>query len=45
MTWEIFKEDFLDRFFPIEMREEKLTEFIILCQEGQSIHKYYLEFI
>ena len=42
---EIFKEDFLDQFFPREMREEKVTEFINLRQGGKSVHEYSLEFV
>ena len=34
VTWEIFKKDFLDRFFPREMREAKVVEFIHLHQGG-----------
>ena len=30
VTWEIFKKDFIDRFFLIEKREDKLDEFINL---------------
>ena len=45
VTWEIFKAAFLDRFFPREMREEKVTEFINLHQGGRSIHEYPLEFV
>ena len=45
VTWEIFKEDFLDRFFPTDMREEKLVEFINLCQGGRTVHEYSLKFI
>ena len=45
MTWEIFKEAFLDRFFPREMIEEKVTEFINLRQGGKSGHEYSLEFV
>ena len=44
-TWEIFKKAFIDRFFPKEMREEKVVELINLCQEGKSVHEYSLEFI
>lgn len=32
LTWEIFKNAFLDRFFHREMREEKVVEFINLRQ-------------
>ena len=45
MTWEIFKVGFLDRFFPRNMKEEKVVEFINLRQGGRSIHEYPLEFI
>ena len=30
MAWEVFKKDFLDRFFPREKREGKVVEFINL---------------
>ena len=39
-TWEIFKKAFLDRFYPREMREDKVVEFINLCQGGRSLHEY-----
>ena len=45
MTWEIIKEDFVDQFFPREMREEKVTDFINILQGGKSVHDYLLEFI
>ncbi|MEM5245128.1 hypothetical protein VTU32_12470, partial [Thermoanaerobacter sp. CM-CNRG TB177] len=45
VTWEIFKAAFLDRFFPRDMREEKVTEFINLCQGGRGVHEYTLEFV
>ena len=44
ITWEIFKAAFLDRFFPREMREEKVTEFLNLRYGGESFHVYSLEF-
>ena len=44
VTWEIFKATFLDRFFPREMREEKVVEFINLLQGGISVHEYTLKF-
>ena len=44
VTWEIFKKDFLDRFFPREMRETKVVEFINLHQGGMSVHEYSLKF-
>ena len=39
VTWEIFNEAFLDRFFPREMSEEKVTEFINILQGGKIIHE------
>ena len=44
VSWEIFKVAFLNRFFPREMREEKVTEFINLRQVGRSVNEYSLEF-
>ena len=44
MTWEIFKEAFIDRFFHIDMRKEKVT-IINPCQGVKSVHEYFLEFI
>ena len=45
LTREIFNTAFLDRFFPRDMREVKLVEFINLCQGGRSVHEYSLKFI
>ena len=45
VTWEIFKVAFLDRFFPRDMRDEKVMEFLNLCQGGKSFHEYILKFI
>ena len=45
MTWEVFKATFIDRFFPREMMEENVTEFISLRQEEKSVHEYSLEFV
>ena len=36
---------FLGLFFPREMREEKVAEFINFYQEGKSVHENYLEII
>ena len=44
LTWEIFKKAFLDRFFPREIREAKLLEFINLRLGGMSVHQYSLKF-
>ena len=37
MTLEIFKKAFLDRFFPRDMGETKMEEFINLFQGGTSV--------
>ena len=44
MTWEVFKKDFLDRFFPREKKESKAVEFIKLHQGGMSVLEYSLKF-
>ena len=45
VTWEIFKEAFIDPLFPREMREENVVEFINLFQGGRTVHEYSLKFI
>ena len=37
LGWEKCKTDFLDRFFPLEMREIKVLEFINLHQGNMSV--------
>ena len=44
ITWEIFKTTFIDRIFPIDMREAKVEEFINLLQESMSVLEYSLKF-
>ena len=44
LTWEIFKKGFLDRFFPRETKEDKVVEFINLCQGVMSVHEYSFKF-
>ena len=39
-----FKMTFLDRFFPLELREKKMKEFINLNHEGMILKKYSLKF-
>ena len=36
VDWEEFKETFLDRFFPVELWEKKMVEFMNLRQGGMS---------
>ncbi|WMV41875.1 hypothetical protein MTR67_035260 [Solanum verrucosum] len=45
LEWEKFKSTFLDRFFPLEMRETKVLEFINLRQGNMSVKEYALRFI
>ena len=44
MTWEIFNKDFMNWFFPGEMREAKVVEFVNLFQGGTIVDEYYLRF-
>ncbi|KAK4733570.1 hypothetical protein R3W88_007831 [Solanum pinnatisectum] len=44
MSWACFKEAFLGRFFPRELREAKVREFLTLKQYYLSIHEYSLKF-
>ena len=44
VDWEEFKEAFLDRLFPLELREKKIVEFISLRQGGMSVQDYFLKF-
>ncbi|WMV09048.1 hypothetical protein MTR67_002433 [Solanum verrucosum] len=42
--WEKFKDAFLERLFPLEMREAKVLEFINLVQRNMSVKEYALNF-
>ena len=44
VTLDIFKNLFLDRFFPREMRDAKVVEFINLRKGGMSVIEYSLKF-
>ena len=44
VTWEVFKKAFLDRFFPRDMRENKLVEFINLRHAGMGFHENSFKF-
>ena len=44
ITWECFSETFLDRFFPIKLREEKAQEFMNLRQGRITVQVYGLKF-
>ncbi|WMV18972.1 hypothetical protein MTR67_012357, partial [Solanum verrucosum] len=40
MEWERFKNGFLDRFCPLEMREAKILDFINLCKGRMGVEEY-----
>ena len=43
-TWDEFKTAFLDHFFPLELREAKMREFMNLRQGNMSVREYALKF-
>ncbi|XP_015057492.1 uncharacterized protein LOC107003698 [Solanum pennellii] len=45
ITWELFKTTFLQRFFPREMKEAKVEEFINLKQGSMTVREYSLKFV
>ncbi|XP_049362573.1 uncharacterized protein LOC125827304 [Solanum verrucosum] len=44
IEWEVFKSAFLDKLFPLEMRESLVLEFINLRQGDMSVKEYALSF-
>src|SRR5688572_24818818 len=44
ITWEMFKVDFLDNYFPMVLREAKMREFLNLKKGGMSVRDYVLRF-
>ncbi|XP_049382853.1 uncharacterized protein LOC125847230 [Solanum stenotomum] len=44
IDWGVFKTALLDRFFPLELREQKLVEFSNLRQGNMSVKEYSLKF-
>ncbi|MDV3192348.1 MAG: retrotransposon gag domain-containing protein, partial [Candidatus Phytoplasma australasiaticum] len=44
-TWEEFETAFLDHFFPQELKEAKVDEFVNLKQGGMTVKEYSLKFI
>ena len=44
MTWQLFQDAFLDKFFPLEMREAKIEEFMNLRQGSMTVKEYCLRF-
>ncbi|XP_069151948.1 uncharacterized protein [Solanum lycopersicum] len=45
LTTELFKTVFLERFFPMEMREAKVEQFINLKQKSMIVREYSLKFL
>ena len=45
VTWELFKTNLLKRFFPKEMRDAKVEEFINLKQGSMTVREYSLKFV
>ena len=43
-SWDYFEEAFEGRFFPQELKEDKVREFLTLKQDSLSVHKYALMF-
>ncbi|KAH0776360.1 hypothetical protein KY290_007771 [Solanum tuberosum] len=43
-SWACFEEAFLGRFFPRELKEAKVREFLTPKQDSLSVHKYGLKF-
>ncbi|KAG5589699.1 hypothetical protein H5410_040213, partial [Solanum commersonii] len=43
-TGPVFEEAFLGHFFPRELREAKVREFLALKKESINVHKYNLKF-
>ena len=43
-TWQEFQDAFLDKFFPLEMREAKVEEFMNLRQGSMTFREYCLKF-
>ena len=41
VTWSEFQSAFLDRFFPLDMREDKVEEFMNLRQGSIIVKEYY----
>lgn len=43
-SWDCFEEAFLGHFFPRELKEAKVREFLTLKQDSLSVHDYSLMF-
>ncbi|XP_069144474.1 uncharacterized protein [Solanum lycopersicum] len=45
VTWELFETTFLESFFPREMKEAKVEEYINLKQGSMTVREYSLKFV
>ena len=44
VSWVVFEDTFMERFFPREMREAKLRKFLILKHKYMSVNEYNFKF-
>ena len=44
IPWEVFKNHFLDNYFPLDLRKKKAREFLDLKQGGMSVGEYTAKF-
>lgn len=44
MTWQVFQDVFLDKFFLLEIRKVKIEEFMNLRQGSMTVKEYFLNF-
>ena len=45
VTWELFQTIFLERFFPRDMKEAKVEEFINRKEGSMTVREYFLKFV
>jgi len=45
VTWAVFKREFLDRYFPKDIREKNEIEFLDLKQGNMSLTEYAAKFV
>jgi len=44
ITWEVFKQKFLEKYFPEDLQRRKEVEFLNLCQGTMSVGEYAAKF-
>ena len=44
IPWEVFKNHFLDNYFPLDLKKKKAREFLDLKQGGMSVGEYTAKF-